>query len=169
MKLKKTTGMLLGLGLLALIPSVNAESIKPDTEIKSYQVGEVTPVVLDDVQPTADGAWVNSGTGPSLYTKSQTETLQINPIGVVSSSNYVTIVNYKWNLSYIPSGLTVSLCHNTLSTCWNVTNMQNGSLDIPDGTYAANKPWIFAFTVAGSGAVSPTANGRMDEVIVNFN
>jgi hypothetical protein len=104
MKLKKTTGMLLGLGLLALIPSVNAESIKPDTEIKSYQAGEATPIVLDDVQPTADGGWVVSGTGPSLYTKGTWETLQLNAIGPVTSSNYVTIVNYQWNLSYIPSG-----------------------------------------------------------------
>jgi hypothetical protein len=47
--------------------------------------------------------------------------------------------------------------------------MQNGSLDVKDYTYVANKPWIFAFNVQGSGAVTPTANGRMDEVIVNFN
>ncbi|WP_412130341.1 flagellar protein FlhE [Cellvibrio mixtus] len=103
-----------------------------------------------------------------LTNKSTNYALTIPVLGPVPAGSVITSVNYSWNLSTLPSGLTVSLCHDTTATCVNVTSSKNGSVSNFNGL-DANKKFIYVFRVSGSGSIFPVAYGMSDQVIVNYN
>lgn len=130
---------------------------------------EIPPYSIESPQSTlSGGAWVSSGTGPSLTSKGLLYQLNLPVVGSVPSGSTITTVNYKWNLTRIPPGLIVYLCWNTTSSCVDVSASKTGSLT-NFNSLAANKKFIFAFTVPGSGSISPVAYGQNDQVIVNYN
>ncbi len=51
-------------------------------EIKSYSADLINPVVVENViaKASAGGAWSNSATGPTLYTKGQYDTISLKPV-----------------------------------------------------------------------------------------
>ena len=116
---------------------------------------------------TGSGAWVNSGVGPSIYSKNLYAYLYLKPLGTIPSTAKVSTIYWTWGLSYRPSGLLVALCHDTTGSCINVTSWGSGSTTLFSGR-AANKQMIFAFLVSGSGTLSPPVYGKMDQVIVNY-
>lgn len=152
-----------GLCILSSSTFVNAN------DIDSF-LGNPAPVLLGEVQLLNPGAWMGEANGPSIYNKGDLQTVSIPAIGNATSSDIVNVVNYDWDLSYSPVGLTVYLCHENTTKCIDVTSAKSGSVrDLTGERLAANKPWLFAFTVAGSGeALLPVAYGRMNKVIVNY-
>lgn len=141
----------------------------PATEILSAPMGTVGDPVesVDLIQALGSGAWANSAAGPSLYSKGIYYYLNIYPVGSTPSTARISNVSYTWGLTYKPAGLIVYLCHDTTSYCTNVTSSGTGTTSVFSGRYA-NRKMIFAFGVAGSGAVLPVAYGKMDQVIVNY-
>lgn len=125
----------------------------------------MTPIFM-----TSSASWSNSAAGPTLYSKNIWYYLKLNPVGTVPSNATIQSVYYSWGLSIKPAGLIVYLCHNSAETgpCANVTNIQNGSIDVSSITLLANQPWIYAFGVDGSGTLSPPVYGQTDQVIVNY-
>lgn len=166
---------------LVLVASVPAQAQKTGSATASVNVvpavetwsapegfGGAEPNASSTVTPLATaGAWSNSGTGPSLYNKGYWYYLRLNPIGTIPATAKITSVTWNWALSYKPAGLLVYLCHDTTSFCGNVTSYGSGTTTLFQNR-AANKAMIFAFYVTGTGAVSPPAYGRTDQVIVNY-
>jgi flagellar protein FlhE len=161
---------LLGLSLLILLPSANANDSPPSSIIRSYQSGEIEPAIKLGIEPTpfVSGSWNNNANGPTLYTMGVWETLQLNKTGTVTTNDKITFVNYTWDLSNWPSNLIVYLCYESNNNCADVSRMKSGSLDLRGQGYAADKPWIFFYQIPGTGAVNPVSYGRNNQVIVNY-
>lgn len=138
-------------------------------EIKSYSADLINPVVVENViaKASAGGAWSNSATGPTLYTKGQYDTISLKPVGTIPSTAKINTVYYTWSLSSKPVGLSVFLCYKDQSYCSNVTKAQSGSTTVFSGK-AANQPLMFVFSVSGSGSLRPVVYGKTDQVIVNY-
>lgn len=164
MELRNFFKPVLVIGFLSAIQPAFSQttSISIIPEDNSYQP-EVAAVAA-----LLSGSWINSGVGPTLTNKSTNYALTIPVLGPVPAGSVITSVNYSWNLSTVPSGLTVSLCHNTTATCVNVTSSKNGSVANFNGL-DANKKFIYVFRVSGSGSIFPVAYGMSDQVIVNYN
>ena len=141
----------------------------PASEIMSVPMGTFSdPIESLQLIPLANaGSWSNNAAGPTLYSKGVFYYLNLNPVGAIPSNATITSVVWNWGLSYKPSGLIVYLCHETTSSCINITNYQSSSTTTFNGRLA-NKKLIYAFGVSGSGALSPPAYGQMDQVIVNY-
>jgi len=122
----------------------------------------------ESIMPMAGGGWTSSGAAPSITNKGMLYQLHLPVVGSVPSGAAISNVHYKWSLSYVPAGLQVYLCHDTLSSCLNVTTSQTGSSSAFNGL-SANKKFILAFQVAGSGQLSPTAFGQPSQVTVVYN
>jgi Flagellar protein FlhE len=103
--------------------------------------------------------------GPNVSSKNFDFTLTL-PYGGGGSGTIVSMP-YKWNLSYKPVGLVVFLCRNGTSNCITVTGAQTGTAFAFHGT-ASNVPFTYVFRVNGAGALSPTAFGQSDEVLINY-
>lgn len=169
--------ILLSISLMALMQSAIAQTgsvaatvqLIPASEIMSAPMGLPTdPVDSLDIVPLASGgAWSNSAGGPTLYNKGVYYYLTLNPVGSIPATATITSVVWSWGLTSYPTGLVVYLCHDTTSACINVTSSGSGSTTSFNGLLA-NKKMIYAFGVAGSGTVSPTAYGQVDQVIVNY-
>lgn len=161
-------GLIASAALLPAISSAATDDGGSTSATISISTDLISPDTVESPLVALSGAWVNSAVGPSLTNKGVLYTLNIPVLGTVPSGSTITTVNYKWGLSTVPSGLAVYLCWNTTSSCVNVSSSQTGSL----GNFAgldANKKFIFAFTVPGSGSIFPVAYGQSDQVIVNYN
>jgi len=181
MKMNKT---LLALAVITSAFTMNAmavDQLESSQAVKSEGGNDITSptisVSTDEISSNnvgssfiaASGAWANSGTGPSLTNTGLLYTLNLPVVGSVPFGSQITVVNYSWNLSYIPSGLVVYLCWDTTSSCMDVSSSKTGSLTAFSGL-DANKKFIYAFAVPGSGSViSPFAYGQTNQVIVNYN
>ncbi len=159
-----TTTALFFSGLCTAAAEENKSVNSPTISVTS---NEISPESIENPYIAAAGAWARSGTGPSLTNKGLVYTLNLPVLGSVPAGSAITTVNYKWNLSYLPSGLAVYLCWDTTSSCVNVSSNKTGSLSNFAGLNA-NKKFIFAFLVSGSGAISPVAYGQTNQVIVNY-
>jgi len=142
----------------------------PASIITAEPMGSITdPVEGYYATPMAvGGAWSKTAFGPTIYQKGIYYYLNLLPVGTIPASATITSVVFNWGLSYKPSGLLVYLCHESTSLpCVNVTNVQSGSTSYFNNK-AANKKLIYAFGVSGTGTLSPTAFGKNDQVIVNY-
>lgn len=127
----------------------------------------IDPIQSQSIVPLASGgAWANSAGGPTIYSKGIYYYLQLNPVGTIPATATITSVVWSWGLSYKPTGLISYLCHDTTSTCINITTRASGSDTSFNGRFA-NKKLIFAYGVSGTGTMLP-AYGQVDQVIVNY-
>ncbi|KZN55448.1 flagellar protein FlhE [Pseudoalteromonas luteoviolacea] len=145
---------------LGALPSINGVQAPFKSEVIEEQAAE--PINI------SGGAYASNGNAPSLYNTGRYSFLNLPVVGAVSSSAKITVVNYYYNYSYLPSGMRAYLCWNSTSTCADVTGRRSGRLE-QFRNKAANKPFFFAFGVAGNGsALSPPAYGGNSQVIVNY-
>lgn len=162
--------ILLSIGLMAVMQPVFAQTGSVVATVEAVPAPDIAGGLPDSpllaISPLASsGAWVNSGGGPTLYSKNVWYYLYLNPVGSVPANATITSVSWSWGLSRIPSGLTVGLCHQTAG-CGNVTSYPSGATSIFNN-YPANKMMYFAFYVSGTGTMTPVY-GQVDQVIVNY-
>jgi hypothetical protein len=130
------------------------------------EIGESpTSLAADVIEKTTLAVDQRIAVGPNVSSKNFTFTLTL-PYGG-GGSGVISLMKYKWSLSYNPAGLVVLLCRNGTTNCIDVTTIQNGTASLFHGT-ASNVPFSYLFRVNGAGALSPTAFGQSDEVLINY-
>lgn len=150
--------------ILAILATLFIGACAAETGYETDEEAELVEIREIQSELLAAGSSVRNGVGPNLLQKNWLYTLSLPQQG---GSGLITDVRWTWNLSYRPAGLSVDLCRQNSTSCISVTNNQTGTTTAWMGQ-TSNVPFLLNFFITGSGTISPTAFGKNDQVIINY-
>jgi flagellar protein FlhE len=137
--------------------------------LKSFVV--TAAVFASQLSYAAGGSYGSNATGATIYSPNVWYSTNFPVLGNPPSASRVNpSVSWSYSIGTIPSGGTfiAYLCHGSINTCYNVTNIRTGQTNAfnTDGV-SASAGFFLYYKINRSTAFAPVYGGS-DQVIVNW-